>query len=240
MSPLALIVSFISLGVSITVAFFRQSIIKMTQPIIIAVGYTEPPHVLPNISLNTLLFAKPKWRLQPVVDGQVIESMYIKLSRNGMPQSFLVWYHGNERSGLFVDEKGVAAKHRFFTSKAERYFRFTEGNYKLEVFARLVGDDSPKSFFEPIELTISKDTAQEMEMATKPTSNNAAQSGVSFEFNWEPDRTKYSPPVREYPSSPFPGAPDYGEPASNLPGGENNFSNWSLYNNLQDQKLKAG
>jgi len=37
--------------------------------------------------------------------------MYVGISLNGTPQSFLVWYRGNERSGLFISETDVAEKH---------------------------------------------------------------------------------------------------------------------------------
>ena len=102
-----------ALAVSVTVAFFRsRGIVKMTQPTIPTLGYTEPPNVLPNISLNTLLFATPKrWPSTRVVGGGVVEDMYVGISLNGTPQSFLVWYRGNERSGLFISETDVAEKH---------------------------------------------------------------------------------------------------------------------------------
>jgi hypothetical protein len=241
-SAMALAVAIIALAVSITVAFLRRSIVKMTQPTIITFGYTEPPNVLPNVSLNTLLFAKPKgWPRTRAVGGRVIESMYIKLSPSETPQNFLVWYHGNERAGLFVSERGLAEEHRFFTSKSGRGFRFTAGTYGLEVFACLVGDDSRRLLFDgPITLKISQEMEREMATELRTQSGVAVPQGLSLQFNWEPELAEYLPPVLEQVPSPFPSAPDYGEPELTLPNGEPNQQNWMLYKNQQDLRLRRG
>ena len=68
--------------------------------------------------------------------------MHVALSRNETHQNFNIWVYGEEKlvrgSGLFVGETGVAANHHFLTPKDGSTFSFTEGNYRLEVFAHLL------------------------------------------------------------------------------------------------------
>jgi hypothetical protein len=237
----ALIVSCLALIVSVAVlwlTFFRRSTVVITQPTIIALGYTEPPHVLPNISLNTLLLAKPeRWPTTRVVGGCVIESMYLKLSLGETVQNFLVWYHGDERSGLFVGETGVSERHRFFTAHAGRGFRFTEGTYKLEIFGCLVGHDS-KPLLDPIMLTVSREMAQQMSAKLHAEAKASIPRGIRWDFGWEPELETYLPPVMEEEPLPFRCAPDYGPPEITAgPDGAAN-PNWMLYQNQREHRSR--
>src|SRR5712691_8053332 len=127
---------------------FRRGTVKMTQPTVIFFGpdnprsRDEPP--LPKVFLRTLLFATSK-------RGCVVESMHVALFRNESQQNFNIWVYGDERlvrgSGLFVGETGVAANHHFLTPRDGSGFRFTEGRYRLEVFAHLLGDKVKIRFF---------------------------------------------------------------------------------------------
>lgn len=234
----ALIVSSLALIVSIAVlwlTFFRRPTVEMTRPTIIALGYTESPHGLPNVSVKTLLFTTPeKPPRARVAGGRVIESMHLKLSHAETTQSFPVWYHGDERSGLFVDETGVAEEHRFFPSRSERDFRFTDGSYKVEVFACLVGDNASRRLLNPITVKVPQEASGKLREIS-----DRVHRGVRLEFGWEPESKEYLPPVLERGPSPFPSAPDYGPPAQTLPGGNIVNPNWMLYQNQrasQEQK----
>jgi len=75
----------------------------------------------------------------------------------------------NERS-LCVEvdylsvKTGIAANHHFLTPKDGNSFRFTEGHYKLDIFARLLGDKKPIMLFSQ-ELDISREIAVALEEA---------------------------------------------------------------------------
>jgi hypothetical protein len=138
---IALAISVLSLTVSVTTAWltlFRRGTVKMTQPTIIFLGPDSPRHKLdtplPKVFLRTLLFSTSK-------RGRIIESMHVALSRNETHQNFNIWVYGNEKlvrgSGLFVGETGVEANHHFLAPSDGSSFRFTEGHYRLNVFARL-------------------------------------------------------------------------------------------------------
>jgi hypothetical protein len=77
--------------------------------------------------------------------------MHVALSRNETHQNFNIWVYGDEKlvrgSGLFVGETGVAANHHFLTPRDADSFRFTEGRYRLEVFAHVLGDNAPTRLF---------------------------------------------------------------------------------------------
>ena len=149
--PLSVTLSVLALsisGITAWLTLFRRGTIEMTQPTVIFFGpdtsrlRDEP--ALPKVYLRTLLFATSK-------RGRVIESMHVALSRNETHQNFNIWVYGEERlvrgSGLFVGEAGVEANHHFLTPKDAVSFRFVEGHYKLEVFARLLGDQKQTPLF---------------------------------------------------------------------------------------------
>jgi hypothetical protein len=120
----------------------------MTQPTVIYLGpdasRSKDDPTLPKVYLRTLLFSTSK-------RGCVLESMHVALSRNETHQNFNIWVHDDEKlvrgSGLFIGETGVAANHHFLTPKGGSLFRFTEGQYRLEVFAHLLGDKKRKLLF---------------------------------------------------------------------------------------------
>src|SRR5882672_5808894 len=149
--PFSITVSVLALAVSSVTAWltlFRRGTVKMTQPTVIFFGPDTPrareDTPLPKVYLRTLLFSTSK-------RGRVVESMHVALSRNETHQNFNVWVYGDEKlvrgSGLFVGETGIAANHHFLTPKDGTAFRFSEGRYRLSVFARLLGDRDHKLLF---------------------------------------------------------------------------------------------
>jgi hypothetical protein len=142
--PISLTISALALAIAATTAWltlFRRGTVKMTRPTVIFFGpdaqrshSATPP---PKIYLRALLFSSSK-------RGRVIESMHVRISRNETHQNFNIWVHGEDKlvrgSGLFVGETGVAANHHFLTPYDATSFRFMAGEYKIAVFARLVGD----------------------------------------------------------------------------------------------------
>ena len=165
----------------------------MTQPTVIFFGPDAPRATdgptLPKVYLRTLLFSTSK-------RGRVIECMHITLSRNETRQNFNIWVYGDERlvrgSGLFVGKTGVEANHHFLTPRDGTSFTFVEGRYRLDVFARLLGDQKQTKLFSQ-ELEISPELAA---LLKRP------RAGVFFD--WGPDSSRYLSHVDERPDSPNP------------------------------------
>lgn len=192
--PVAVTVSVLALTVSATTAWltlFRRGTVKMTQPTAIFFGPDSPRSrddiLLPKVYLRTLLFSTSK-------RGRVIESMHVTLSRNETHQNFNIWVYGEDKlvrgSGLFVGETGIAANHHFLTPKDGSYFRFTEGRYRLEVFAHLLGDRHRKLLFSQV-LDITREIAAMLE-----------EPGTGLYFDWGPDSSCYLPHVEKRPALP--------------------------------------
>jgi hypothetical protein len=162
----------------------------MTQPTVIFFG-PEPSRVrggsaLPKVYLRTLLFATSK-------RGRVIESMYVALARSDAHQNFNIWVYGERHqlvrgSGLFVGETGIAANHHFLVPDGS--FAFMEGHYKLDLFARLLGDDKDRRLFSQ-ELTISPEIAASL-----------AEPDTGVYFDWGPDSGRYLPHVDKWEEPP--------------------------------------
>jgi hypothetical protein len=195
LDPFSLAISTLALGVSATTAWltlFRRGTVKMTQPTVIFFGPDMPRShgdtPLPKVYLRTLLFGTSK-------RGRVIESMHVALSRNEMHQNFNILVYGEREklvrgSGLFVGETGISANHHFLTPDDGKSFCFTEGHYKLEVFAHLLGDLKPKRLFSQ-ELDISRDIATALQ-----------ERSAGLYFDWGPDSSRYLPHVEKRPPSP--------------------------------------
>ncbi len=194
--PVTFTVSALALAVSATTAWlslFRRGTVKMTQPTVIYFGpdaprarESAPP---PKVFLRTLLFATSK-------RGRIIESMHVSLARNETHQTFNIWVYGEEKlvrgSGLFVGESGVTANHHFLTPKDATSFQFSAGHYRLDVYARLLGDNKPKLLFSQA-LEVTPDVAATLK-----------ESGTGLYFDWGADSSRYLPHVDKRLPSPGP------------------------------------
>jgi len=194
--PISITISVLALGISSMTAWltlFRRGTVKMTQPTVVYFGPDAPrPHddsPLPKVYLRTLLFSTSK-------RGRIIESMHVSLSRNETHQNFNIWVYGNERlvrgSGLFVGETGIEANHHFLTPKDGTSFRFVEGHYRLDVFARLLGDQKQTRLFSQT-LEISRDIAAAL-----------AEPCTGLYFDWGPDSSRYLAHIDKRPPTPDP------------------------------------
>ena len=102
-----------------------------------------------------------------------------------------IWVYGERDklirgSGLFVGETGVSANHHFLTPEDGKMFTFTEGHYKLDVFAHLLGDLKPIRVFSQ-ELDISRDIATALR-----------EKNAGFYFDWGPDSSRYLVPFCDF------------------------------------------
>ena len=186
--------SVLSLAISSVTAWltlFRRGTVKMTQPTVIYFGPDTPREdiALPKVYLRTLLFSTAK-------RGRVIESMHVALWRNEMHQNFNIWVYGEREklvrgSGLFVADTGLAANHHFL-APTDSAFQFIEGHYRLDVYARLLGDAKPLRLFSQT-LNINREMAAAL---TEP--------GAGVYFDWGPDSARYLPHVEKRPPPPDP------------------------------------
>ncbi|QBC32248.1 hypothetical protein [Pandoraea sp. XY-2] len=193
LDPVALTVSVLALAVSATTAWltlFRRGTVRMTQPTVIFFGPDVPRPgrraPLPKIYLRTLLFSTSK-------RGRIIESMHVAIHRNETHQNFNIWVHGDEKlvrgSGLFIGESGVGANHHFLTPEDGSDFRFNAGRYRLEVFARILGDRRSKLLF-----------TQELEI-TLQIAASLETSKAGLYFDWGADSATYLPHVETHKPS---------------------------------------
>jgi hypothetical protein len=194
--PIAIAVSVLALAISSLTAWltlFRRGTIEMTKPTVIFFGPDSPrgreDAPKPKVFLRTLLFSTSK-------RGRVIESMHVALSRNETSQNFNIWVYGDDKllrgSGLFVGETGLATNHHFLTPNDGTSFRFTEGNYRLDVFAKLVGDVNPLKLQ-------SENLAIDREVATQLSE---PETGVYFD--WGPDSGCYIAHTEKHRPKPEP------------------------------------
>ncbi len=213
-STIAIIISGTALAVSLIamwMTLFRRGSLKMTQPTTVMFGPDGRHHEGgPKIFLRALLYSTAK-------RGHVIENMFVRLSRGEHRQSFPIWVLGNERlfrgSGIFVGEQGVVADHHFLLPPDAERYAFKAGEYRLEVFARVVGASQASPLWSN-SLIISESDAAAL---AKP--NNAIY------FDWGPDSNRYIPSIQSKPPKLLPEALDElfgkGLPVSPPPNGNN-------------------
>jgi hypothetical protein len=187
MAVITLAVAALSLSVSVVTAWLtllRRGTVKMTQPTQVFFGPSDArhpgEHPLSKVYLRTLLFATSK-------RGRVVENMYVVLIRDTAARHhFNIWVYGERHqlvrgSGLFVGDAGIAANHHFLSAPDRSQFSFLSGRYRLQVFARLLGDRRDKEMFVQ-ELDISPEMAASL---------SVPDTGVYFD--WAPDSASYVP-----------------------------------------------
>src|SRR5580704_4227927 len=151
LSVLALSISALALILSALTAWLtllQRGTVKMTQPTVIYFGPDGPRsarNAFSKVFLRTLLFSTSK-------RGRIVESMYATLTCEDIIQDFAVWTYGERNqlvrgSGLFVGETGVEANHHFLISKSADPFQFIPGQYRLDVYAHLLGDRNRRLLF---------------------------------------------------------------------------------------------
>jgi len=187
LSAAALAVSLITMWVTL----FRRGSLKMTQPTTVMFGPDGRHHEgSPKIYLRALLYSTAK-------RGHVIENMFVRLSCGEHRQSFPIWVLGNERlfrgSGIFVGDQGVVADHHFLLAPDTQY-AFKAGEYRLEVFARVVGASQAEALWSN-SLIISESDARML-----------AQPHNAIYFDWGPDSNRYIASIHSRPPQLMPEA----------------------------------
>lgn len=171
-SLLALFISALSFWLSNV----RRGKLKMTRPTVVFFGPDGDERGLSKIYLRTLLYATAR-------RGVVLENLYVRLRRGETQQNFNIWVYGEKDlargSGLFIGPEGIATNHNFLTPTDVNNFDFAAGDYRLEVFGKLVGEKRV-SLLSTIELRIESDEAEKLR-----------QQDRGINFNWGPDAGRY-------------------------------------------------
>lgn len=150
-------------GYAIWVAQFDHGRLKMTQPTLLCMK-REFPGARPKIFLRTCLFTTG-------TKGRVIENMFLKVRQGQRTYRFDFWGHTESHkltlgSGLFVGSTGVASDHHFNPREnSADDFLFINGEYRIEVFATVVGRKSEKL----LGLTFTVNSLQAAELIQIPT-----------------------------------------------------------------------
>jgi hypothetical protein len=117
--------------------------------------------------------------------------MHVTLTRNETRQNFNIWVYGNDKlirgSGLFVGETGISANHHFLMPSDGASFAYVSGTYKLELFAKLLGDASTLQLL-----------SQTLEV-DQHCANALSEPDRGLYFDWGPDSGRYIPHVDRHP-----------------------------------------
>ena len=188
----AVIVSVLALTVSAINAWltlFRNGRIRMTRPTVIYFGPdggSQSKEAHPKVYLRTMLFSTGK-------RGNIIENMYLRLSRGETRQNFNIWTYGDASlqrgSGLFVPDTGYTSNHHFLLPQDGTTFQFSAGSYSLDIFVTIIGETTGRLLYSTtLELT--------PEIYTKLN-----QPGNGLYFDWGPDAARYFAHVQPPPRS---------------------------------------
>jgi len=159
----------------------------MTQPTVVFFG-PDGTNGHPKVFLRTLLYSTARRR-------QIVENIFVKLRRGESVQNFNIWVCGDgplaRGSGLCVGENGVVCNHHFLLPPQDVNFEFLAGEYIVETYVSLVGQQKP-FLLNTLRLAVS-----EREYMTM----NSGDAGLYFD--WGPDSRHYHSHLDERPKLPF-------------------------------------
>jgi hypothetical protein len=189
----SLCISVAALAVSAVTAWLtllRRGTVRMTKPTVVYFGpdgtsRKEGP-AKPKIFLRSLVYSTGK-------RGHIIESMFATLRRGETRQTFNVWVYGEDKlargSGIYVGETGVVCNHHFLLPEDGTRFEFLAGDYRLDVYAALVGRSASPHLCS-VSLSISEQAAQQLK-----------DPECSLYFDWGQDSQRYQPHIRKKPAT---------------------------------------
>jgi hypothetical protein len=193
-SLVAVIISAFALaiaGLTLWLTHFRRGNVIMTRPTVIYFGpdgsRTGGLNGRPKIFLRALLISDSK-------RGRIIQSLWVTLAHKEARQNFNIWVYGDDRlvrgSGLHINDTGLATNHHFLLPESETGFQFRDGEYRLEVFAEILGDARSKML---LSQTLRVSSAEAAELAT-------GKSGLYFD--WGPQANVYHSHIDRKPEVP--------------------------------------
>jgi hypothetical protein len=182
LATLSIAISVSSLGASLYtlwVVHLRRGSLRMTQPVMLFLGRDQGPST-PKLWLRTLLFSTS-------ARGQIIENLFLRVHAPvAGPYMFDFWVYGEKGhlsrgSGLFVGQTGVVHDNHFMQRRGTTDFLFWSGDYRVEVFAGVLGKQHPERLME-VRFTVDGEQAAKMVQL---------QDAGMF-FDWDPEARTYS------------------------------------------------
>jgi|GEM_PF-319158 len=179
-------ISAVALTLSVVTAWLtilQRGRLRATRPTVVYFGPDAGGDCPPKVFLRTLLYSTGQ-------RGKVIEHMYARVSRRDNGQVFSIWVYGERDqlvrgSGLHVGPNGHGCNHHFLMGERDSTFRFTPGDYTVELFATCVGDRKPRQLLHSGPLHVDVNLAK------------ALDEGKSLYFDWSSDSGNYAPHVEE-------------------------------------------
>ncbi len=179
-TPLTILLSVGSFTLSLYTLWLTQlhrGRVRMTRPTLIFMAREGDGRY--KIFLRTHLFST-------AARGRVIENMYVRLTNRTGTHIFDLWGYGETDklmlgSGLFVSQTGVTFNHHFVLRRDDSSFLFWDGEYQLELFANIVGNQHAVRLTE-IDLFVDGQMAAELVQIR--------QLGAFFE--WDAEQRKYT------------------------------------------------
>lgn len=180
LSILAIVISIVTFWLT----YVHKGQLGMSHPSLIFFG---PEGNGPKIFFRALLYSTSR-------KGQLVEYMYVKISRKEVSQIFDIWVYGEPQqlrigSGLFVGESGATYDHHFICTNFDQNFLFFSGTYSLEVYVKLVNTKRARKLFQT-SLEVSKSEAHEL------TTHRAG-----LMFNWGAESRQYTKRLDKKPKS---------------------------------------
>ncbi len=174
-----IVISSAALVVSVTTAWLtllKRGKLLMTQPTLLIFG-TDSIAKFPKFALRMLLYSSAKKAL-------IIESMYVKVRRGETTQNLANWYYGDDvnvkrGAGLRVGEEGLTCNHHFYLLNDGSQFEFIPGEYRIDVYANIHGQNNAIYLFETSVILSIEDVG-----AIK-------QKNGAVEYEWGADSRKY-------------------------------------------------
>ncbi|MFZ1076937.1 MAG: hypothetical protein WAN47_05865 [Nitrosotalea sp.] len=167
--------SFVISMVALYLTYFQRGNLKLTRPT--ALFFTRDGYDGQfKIVVTALLYSTAK-------RGQVVESMFVKVIRDGSVATFGEWiyFEGNKvhLGGVKIGEEGRTLFDHFLLSGETDGFSFTSGKHLLEIYASLVGARTPVRLFQT-EFVLDAETCE----AIRP-------HGAGFALLWSADTQSY-------------------------------------------------
>jgi hypothetical protein len=156
----------------------RRGEMRSTHPSFIVFRYDFVGKKVPQAKIfhRALLYSTGK-------PGHAVENLFLRVREGKRRAEFSFWGYGDKElvrgSGLFVPENGVATNHHFNPIETDELFRFSGGEYSLELVAKLVGRDRLSSLWR---VTVDMPGSAFGEIISPET---------AVFFSWSPEQKRY-------------------------------------------------
>jgi hypothetical protein len=177
---LSLGVAAVSMGISGVTAWLtlgRRGRLRCAQPPTIYFGPDGAREQHPKVFVRLLLYTS-------AARGHIVEGMFARLHRGDSVQTFGVWVVGksgdlHRGAGVAVRQEGTALDHHFLLPSDGTAYQFLAGEYKLHLFAIVVGRSKPYRLT-TVELPVTESQAERLR-----------EKATGLYFDWSPETGRY-------------------------------------------------